>query len=206
MPLPEAIGLFSGEFATLQSSSTLDPAKQVYVVGIRKKAATLKVLRAIPNERRDYKPESDATFLRISQGGMASAAGTASSEVLSPGGDSRCHRRFCADESVRENLASAITTPGESTLECRQRGKKRARNFPRPSTGCELLRLSENRLDRCEEAVDGRIRKHRHRKEPTRSRARCFCRCPERFGSASVSSSPAYDCQRIVERRAGYAL
>src|SRR5216684_3608585 len=66
MPLPDAIGLFSGEFATLQSSSTLDSAKQVYVVGIREKVATLKLLRAGLAERvTAERSEVDTTLLRM---------------------------------------------------------------------------------------------------------------------------------------------
>ena len=117
MPLPDAIGLFSGEFATLQSSSTLDSAKQVYVVGIREKAATLKLLRAALAERvAGERTEGDTTFLRISGSGMASAAGTASRKyyhlALTPGVIVASAR----DESVREILASGKTTHGENTL------------------------------------------------------------------------------------------
>src|SRR5437764_1776017 len=45
MPLPAALGLFTGEFATLQTSRALDPGKQVYVIGIQKKPEVLKLLR-----------------------------------------------------------------------------------------------------------------------------------------------------------------
>ena len=116
MPLPDAIGLFRGEFATLQSSSTLDPAKQVYVVGIREKVATLKLLRAGLAERVTAEgSEGQTTFLRMSEGGMASAAGTASQKyyhlAVTPGVIVASAR----NESVREILASNITTPGENT-------------------------------------------------------------------------------------------
>ena len=116
MPLPEAIGLFSGEFATLQSSSTLDSAKQVYVVGIRDKVATLKLLRAGLAERvTGERSEGDTTLLRMSAGGTASQAGTASRKyyhlAVTPGVIVASAR----DESVREILASAKTTHGENT-------------------------------------------------------------------------------------------
>jgi hypothetical protein len=139
MPLPEAIGLFSGEFATLQSSSTLDPAKQVYVVGIRKKAATLNVLRAGLTERvTGQRSEGDATFLRISAGGMASAAGTASTKyyhlAVTPGVIVASAR----DESVREILASAIKAPGENTLVPPAWQKARAQ-FPETINGLSFF-------------------------------------------------------------------
>src|SRR5260370_9544885 len=63
MPLPAAIGLFSGEFASLQSSSTLDSAKQVSVIGIRDKAATLKLLPAeLAEHGARRRSEGDTTF------------------------------------------------------------------------------------------------------------------------------------------------
>jgi hypothetical protein len=139
MPLPEAMGLFSGEFATLQSSSTLDPAKQVYVIGIRKKAATLKVLRAGLTERvTGQRSEGDATFLRISEGGMASAAGTASAKYYHLAVTPDVIVASARDQSVREILASAITTPGENTLVPPAWQKARAQ-FPRTINGLSFF-------------------------------------------------------------------
>ena len=78
MPLPEALGLFSGEFATLQSDPALDPAKQIYMLGIRKKPETLKMLRTgLGDYLAGELVEGDTTFLKISEGGIHSAAGTA---------------------------------------------------------------------------------------------------------------------------------
>jgi len=78
MPVPDALGLFSGEFATLQSDAALDPAKQVYMLGIRKKPETLKMLRTgLGDYLAGELVEGDTTFLKISEGGIHSAAGTA---------------------------------------------------------------------------------------------------------------------------------
>jgi hypothetical protein len=139
MPLPDAIGLFRGEFATLQSSSTLDSAKQVYVVGIREKVATLKLLRAGLAERvTAERSEGDTTFLRMSEGGTASAAGTASQKyyhlAVTPGVIVASAR----NESVREILASAITTPGENTLAPPAWQKARAQ-FPKTINGLSFF-------------------------------------------------------------------
>src|SRR5262249_10826516 len=46
MPLADALGAFSGEFASVQNSASFDPTRQVYFVGIRKKPEALKLLRA----------------------------------------------------------------------------------------------------------------------------------------------------------------
>ena len=78
MPVADALGLFNGEFATMQSDATLDPAKQVYIFGIRKKQETLKVLRsALGDYLAGEQAEGDTTFLKISKGGIHSDAGTA---------------------------------------------------------------------------------------------------------------------------------
>jgi hypothetical protein len=139
MPLPDAIGLFSGEFATLQSSSTLDSAKRVYVVGIREKVATLKLLRAGLAERvTGERSEGDTAFLRMSEGGMASAAGTASRKyyhlAVTPGVIVASAR----DESVREILASAKTTHGENTL-APPAWQKAREQFPKTINGLSFF-------------------------------------------------------------------
>jgi hypothetical protein len=139
MPLPDAIGLFSGEFATLQPSSTLDSAKQVYVVGIREKVATLKLLRAGLAERvTGDRSAGDTTFLRMSAGGMASAAGTASRKyyhlAVTPGVIVASAR----DDSVREILASAKTAHSENTLVPPEWQKAREQ-FPKTINGLSFF-------------------------------------------------------------------
>jgi len=78
MPVPEALGLFSGEFASMQTSPSMDNAKQVYFFGMRKKPETLKLLRAVFSEQlASERNEGDVTFLKISLGGKQSNAGDA---------------------------------------------------------------------------------------------------------------------------------
>jgi hypothetical protein len=117
MPLPAAVALFSGEFASLQSSSTLDPAKQVSVVGIRDKVGTLKLLRAGLAERvAGERAEGDTTFLKISEGGMASAAGIASWKYYHLAVAPDVIVGSARDESVQETLAAGKSTITENTL------------------------------------------------------------------------------------------
>jgi len=47
MPVPDALGLLTGEFASMQTSPSMDSAKQVYFFGIRKKLETLKLMRTV---------------------------------------------------------------------------------------------------------------------------------------------------------------
>ena len=78
MPLADALAVFSGEFASVQSSAAFDAGKQVYFVGIRKKPEALKILRAALAERLSgERNEGDVTFFRVSEGGLHSDAGTA---------------------------------------------------------------------------------------------------------------------------------
>src|SRR5260370_18774071 len=77
MPVPEAIGLLSGEFASMQTSPSMDSAKQVYFFGIRKKPETLKLMRTVLSYQiTSERNEGDVTFLKISLGGKQSSAGS----------------------------------------------------------------------------------------------------------------------------------
>jgi hypothetical protein len=78
MPAAEAIALLTGEVATLQTSPSMDAAKQVYFFGIRKKPETLKLIRTIAGEQvTSERNEGDVTFLKLSLGGKQGTAGSA---------------------------------------------------------------------------------------------------------------------------------
>jgi hypothetical protein len=78
MPLTNALGLFTGEFASLQTSPSLDSTKQVFLFSIRNKPDVLKLLRAMLGERvSSERDEGDATLLKISLSGNQSGAGVA---------------------------------------------------------------------------------------------------------------------------------
>jgi len=78
MPPVEAIALLTGEVATLQTSPSMDTAKQVYFFGIRKKPEALKLIRTIASERLGpERNEGDVTFLKLSLGGNQGTAGSA---------------------------------------------------------------------------------------------------------------------------------
>lgn len=77
-PLSTAIALFTGEFASLQTSPSLDSNKQIYLVGIRNKPDTLKLLRTVLSDRiTSERSEGETTFLKISAEGGQQSAGTA---------------------------------------------------------------------------------------------------------------------------------
>jgi hypothetical protein len=76
MPLPDALGLLSGDFASVQTSPALDPQKAVYVLGIRKKPEILKLIHTIFSDQvSSERSEGDTTFLKVSLGGGQGSAG-----------------------------------------------------------------------------------------------------------------------------------
>jgi hypothetical protein len=78
MPLPDAVGVLSGELATMQVSPSMDTTKQVFFIGIRKKPEALKLLRNLFGDQlTSERNEGDATFVKISIGGKQESAGVA---------------------------------------------------------------------------------------------------------------------------------
>ena len=78
MPVPDALGLLTGEFASMQTSASMDSTKQVYFLGIRKKPETLKLIRTVFSEQvTSEHNEGDVAFLKISLGGKQGIAGAA---------------------------------------------------------------------------------------------------------------------------------
>lgn len=78
MPIPDALALFSGEFASIQSNPGMDPLKAVYYIGIRNKEDSLKLLRYIFGEKLgSERSEGDTTFVKVSLGGSQNSTGVA---------------------------------------------------------------------------------------------------------------------------------
>jgi hypothetical protein len=76
--LSSALAMFTGEVASLQTSPSLDNNKQIYLVGIRDKPGTLKLIHTLFSDKiSSERAEAEVTFLKISAGGSSSAAGTA---------------------------------------------------------------------------------------------------------------------------------
>jgi hypothetical protein len=77
MPLPEALALLSGEFASVNMTGELSPENQVYILGIRKKPEILRLMRMIFSDRiTSERTEGDATLLKIAKHGTESSAGS----------------------------------------------------------------------------------------------------------------------------------
>jgi hypothetical protein len=78
MPIPDALGLTTGEIASLENSPTLDNSQQVRVLGIRNRADALKLLRTLMGDQiTSERNEGNITYLKISLHGGQSSAGVA---------------------------------------------------------------------------------------------------------------------------------
>jgi len=78
MPLPDALGLTTGEIASLQTSPTMDDGQKVYLLGISNKPDALKLARTLMGDRiSSERSEGDTTFLKVSLQGGQSSAGVA---------------------------------------------------------------------------------------------------------------------------------
>jgi hypothetical protein len=78
MPLKDALALPTGEIGSLQSSPALDPAKQIYFIGIQNKSDTLKLLRSILAERiASELNDGPVTYVKLSLQANQTNAGVA---------------------------------------------------------------------------------------------------------------------------------
>jgi hypothetical protein len=139
MPIPEALGLFSGEFASLQNSANFDSAKQAYVVGIRKKPETLKLLRtAFADKLASERSEGDVTYLKVSQAGIESSAGTASWKYYHLAVTPEAILASTRSDTVRLMVASRKASNGRAPLLPESWQSARAK-FPKAIDGLSFI-------------------------------------------------------------------
>jgi hypothetical protein len=112
MPLPEALALVSGEFASLQASPAMDPAAQVIFLGIRKKPEILKLIRTIFGDRLTSEDnEGDTTYLKISLQGGQNDAGVAQWNFYNLAVTPDAVLGASRSETLRDLLAQRTLTP-----------------------------------------------------------------------------------------------
>jgi hypothetical protein len=131
MPLPEALALFSGEFASLQTSPAMDPAAQVIFLGIRKKPEILKLIRTIFGDRlTSERNEGDTTYLKISLHGGQNDAGVAQwnfyNLALTPDAVLGASR----SQTLRDLLAQRALTPAGAGFGVSPQLQKARTQFP----------------------------------------------------------------------------
>jgi hypothetical protein len=130
MPVADALVLFTGEFASMQTSASMDSTKQVYFFGIRKKPETLKLIRTVFSDQLTSEHnEGDVTFLKISLGGKQGIAGVAQWNFFNLAVTKDMILGANRIESVREvlsNRAHASTAAGLATVPQFQAGRARS--------------------------------------------------------------------------------
>jgi hypothetical protein len=125
MPIPDALALLSGEFASIQSNPGMDPQKAVYFLGIRNKPDTLKLLRTIFGDQLgSERTEGDTTFLKVSLGGGQSSTGVAQwnfyhlavtpSFVLASSRGETLREALAKSSSANNSAASVLPTAFQS--------------------------------------------------------------------------------------------
>jgi hypothetical protein len=113
--ISSALALFTGEFASLQTSPSLDNNKQVYLVGIRDKLGTLKLIHTVLSDKiASERAEGDTTFMKVSAGGSSSSAGTAQWDFYHLAATSDYLVIGSRLEAVREELARRPQGAGAS--------------------------------------------------------------------------------------------
>jgi len=117
VPVPDALGLLSGEFASMQTSPSMDTAKQVYFFGIRKKPETLKLMRTVLSDQiTSERNDGDVTFLKISLGGKEGSAGSAQWNFFNLAVTSNMVLGSSRIETLREVLANRAHTSSAAGL------------------------------------------------------------------------------------------
>jgi hypothetical protein len=136
MPVPDALGLLTGEFASMQTSASMDSTKQVYFFGIRRKPETLKLIRTVFSDQiTSERNEGDVTFLKISLGGKQGIAGVAQWNFFNLAVTQDMILGANRIESVREvlsNRAHASTAAGLAAFPQFQAGRAK---FPENLNG-----------------------------------------------------------------------
>jgi len=119
MPVPDALALLSGEFASIQTNPAMDPKKTVYYLGIRNKQDTLKLLRSIFGDQLgSERNEGDTTFAKVSLGGGQGSTGVAQWNFYHLAVTPTFLATSSRSETLREFLAkhSPTNAPAQASL------------------------------------------------------------------------------------------
>ena len=113
--LSSALALFTGEFASLQTSPSLDNNKQIYLIGVRDKPGAVKLIHTLFSDKiGSERAEGDVTFMKISTGGSSSTAGTAQWDFYHLAATSDYLVVGARLEAVRDVLAKRSQSAGAS--------------------------------------------------------------------------------------------
>jgi hypothetical protein len=136
MPLTDALGLLSGEFASMETSPSMDPAKQVFFLGIRKKPETLKLIRTLMSDQlTSERNEGDVTFMKISLGGKQGGAGVAQWNFYNLAVTQDMIVGASRTEALREILANRAKPSGAAGLASVPKFQAGRSKYPENLTG-----------------------------------------------------------------------
>jgi hypothetical protein len=111
--LSSALAVLTGEFASLQTSPSLDNNKQIYLIGIHDKPGAVKLIHTLLSDKiASERAEGDITYMKISAGGSSSAAGTAQWDFYHVAATSDYLVIGARLEAVREVLAKRSQSAG----------------------------------------------------------------------------------------------
>ena len=140
MPLPEALALVTGEFASLQTSPALDPANQVLFLGIRKKPEILKLIRTIFGDQlTSERNEGDATYLKISLRGGQNDAGVAQWNFYNLAVTPDAILGASRSQTLRDLLAHRTLTPAEAGFSVSPQLQTARAQFPEKLNGVSFF-------------------------------------------------------------------
>ena len=140
MPLPEALTLVTGEFASLQTSPALDPATQVIFLGIRKKLEVLKLIRTIFGDQlTSERNEGDTTYLKISLRGGQNDAGVAQWNFYNLAVTPDAILGASRSQTLRDLLAHRTLTAAEAGFSVSPRLQTARAQFPEKLNGVSFF-------------------------------------------------------------------
>jgi len=186
MPVPDALALFSGEFASIQNNPAMDPLKAVYYMGIRNKPDTLKLLRTIFSDQLgSERNEGDATFVKVSLGGGQNSTRFAqwnfyhlavTPTFLVASSRSETLREFLAKRSPADSAAQATLPPAFQSARAQ---------FPAALSGLAFVNLQK---------IDYQALKTRWIEEAKKASAAA----PARKGSADAPQPPPGEAEWLL--------
>ena len=118
MSMSDALGLLTGEFASLTTSPAIDPEKGLYVLVIRKKPETLKLIRTLFGDQvTSERNEGEVTYMKISTHGNQGTADVTQRDFYHLAVTPHFVLAGSRNETLRDLLATRSTQSPSKTLE-----------------------------------------------------------------------------------------
>ena len=200
MPIPDALGLTTGEIASLENSPTLDDTQQVRVLGIRNKPDALKLLRTLMGDQITSERNEGQHHVRQDFAAWRAEFGRRRSVEFLPSRDDAKPVARRIEKRAASHVAGVV---------CRECGSRAAKEFsggqkplPRESERLFLFRRSKSGLARNESALAGGSEESRCQCQDSGCRgiAKEAFRRAGHNESAGLSAPLAHHDRRVVER------